>query len=199
MKGKGILAAILAALLCLMTACAAGAEGQPKNTLTIYEGPKTMESSKTASVRVNGYELFVYDVMVNHEHIWDTPMTYFDFSGKVRVEIEMPGLEHPVESAAVLPTAAGIVPETMPSGVMSRLVAGFDVLRSAAMASGVKRWWATCGISSCHGQLRSPMLVPQIAEMPVWTASCQPESSKATSRQRPGAFAKSTPSRGPAG
>ena len=118
MKGKGILAAVLAALLCLAAAFAAGAEGQPKNTLTIYEGPKTMESSKTASVRVNGYELFVYDVMVNHEHIWnantmpsDTPMTYFDFSGKVRVEIEMPGLEHPVESAAVLPTAAGIVPE----------------------------------------------------------------------------------------
>ena len=117
MKGKGILAALLAALLCL-AAFAAGAEGQPKNTLTIYEGPKTMESSKTASVRVNGYELFVYDVMVHHEHIWnantipsDTPMTYFDFSGKVRVEIEMPGLEHPVESAAVLPTAAGIVPE----------------------------------------------------------------------------------------
>ena len=117
MKGKGILAALLAALLCL-AAFAAGAEGQPKNTLTIYEGPKTMESSKTASVRVNGYELLVYDVMVNHEHIWnantipsDTPMTYFDFSGKVRVEIEMPGLEHPVESAAVLPTAAGIVPE----------------------------------------------------------------------------------------
>ena len=118
MKGKGILAAVLAALLCLMTACAAAGEGQPKNTLTIYEGPKTMESSKTASVRVNGYELFVYDVMVNHEHIWnantipsDTPMTYFDFSGKVRVEIEMPGLGHPVESAAVLPTAAEIVPE----------------------------------------------------------------------------------------
>ena len=117
MKGKGILAALLAALLCL-AAFAAGAEGQPKNTLTIYEGPKTMESSKTASVRANGYELFVYDVMVNHEHIWnantipsDTPMTYFDFSGKVRVEIEMPGLEHPVESAAVLPTAAGLVPE----------------------------------------------------------------------------------------
>ena len=94
MKGKGILAALLAALLCL-AAFAAGAEGQPKNTLTIYEGPKTMESSKTASVRVNGYELFVYDVMVNHEHIWnantqpsDTPVTYFDFSGTVEIDIE---------------------------------------------------------------------------------------------------------------
>ena len=90
MKGKGILAAVLAALLCLAAACVAGAEGQPKNTLTIYEGPKTMESSKTATVRVNGYELFVYDVMVNHEHIWNantqpttTPMAYFDFEGEV--------------------------------------------------------------------------------------------------------------------
>ena len=130
MKGKGILAAVLAAALCLVLACAAAAEGQPKNTLTIYEGPKTMESSKTASVRVNGYELFVYDVMVNHEHIWnantipsDTPMTYFDFSGKVRVEIEMPGLGHPVESAAVLPTAAGIVPE-VESGVVRFEITG---------------------------------------------------------------------------
>ena len=114
MKKTGFLIAILAAALCLMIATAAAAEGQ----LTIYEGPRTMESSQTASVRVNGYDLFVYDVMVNHEHIWNantipssTPMTYFDFRGKVRIEVEMPGLEHPVESAAVLPTAAGIVPE----------------------------------------------------------------------------------------
>ena len=119
MKRKGLLAAVLAAVLCLVLASAAAdGSGGPKNTLPIYEGPKTMESSRTASVRVNGYELFVYDVMVNHEHIWNantqptyTPMAYFDFSGIVGVEIEMPGLEHPVESAAVLPSAAGIVPE----------------------------------------------------------------------------------------
>ena len=114
MRKRGFLIVLLAAALCLVLASAAAAEGQ----LTIYEGPRTMESSRTASVRVNGYDLFVYDVMVNHEHIWNantipssTPMTYFDFRGKVRIEVEMPGLEQPVESAAVLPTAAGIVPE----------------------------------------------------------------------------------------
>ncbi|MCL1820685.1 MAG: glycosyl hydrolase family 28 protein [Oscillospiraceae bacterium] len=93
------------------------AEGPPSK-LTLYEGPKTMTSSKTASIFANGNELFVYDVMVNHEHIWnantipsDTPMTYFDFEGKVTVEIEMPGLGKAVESAAVLPSSHGIVPE----------------------------------------------------------------------------------------
>ena len=115
MKKRGFLIAILAAALCLLVlASTAAAEGQ----LTIYEGPRTMESSRTASVRVNGYDLFVYDVMVNHEHIWNantipsfTPMTYFDFRGQVRIEVKIPGLEHPVESAVVLPTAAGIVPK----------------------------------------------------------------------------------------
>lgn len=118
MKRTGILLAVLAAILCLGFASAAAAEEQAKNRITLYEGPKTMESSRTASVRVNGYELFVYDVMVNHEHIWNantlpssTPMTYFDFSGKARIEVRMPGLENDVESAVVLPGAAGIIPE----------------------------------------------------------------------------------------
>ena len=85
--------------------------------LTLYEGPKTMQSSRTASVSANGYDLFVYDVMVNHEHIWNantqpttTPMTYFDFEGAVRIEIRMPGLEREVESAEVLPSSWGITP-----------------------------------------------------------------------------------------
>ena len=119
MKRFGTLLLILAAVLCVAGASVAVSEtAQQKNLLTIYEGPKTMESSRTASVRVNGYELFVYDVMVNHEHIWNantqpssTPMTYFDFSGKVGIEIRMPGLEQTVESAEVLPAAAGIIPE----------------------------------------------------------------------------------------
>ena len=95
---------------------AVDAEGQ--TLLTIYEGPKTMTSSSTARITANGHELFIYDVMVNHEHIWnantvptDTPVTYFDFEGKVAIDIEMPGLPKPVESAAVLPSACGIVPE----------------------------------------------------------------------------------------
>ena len=97
---------------------AAAASATPETVLTLYEGPKTMTSSKTARITANGHELFVYDVMVNHEHIWnantqpsDTPMTYFDFSGAVDLVIEMPGLSKPVESAQVLPASWGIVPE----------------------------------------------------------------------------------------
>lgn len=85
--------------------------------LTIYEGPKTMTGSETAKITANGQELFVYDVMVNHQHIWsddvlpsDTPMTYFDFEGEVTIDIQMPGLKDVVESAVVLPTSCGIEP-----------------------------------------------------------------------------------------
>ena len=116
---------VLAAVLFAAGISAAVSEAaQRKNLLTIYEGPKTMESSRTASVSVNGYELFVYDVMVNHEHIWNantqpsrTPMAYFDFRGEVAVEIRMPGLEREVESAEVLPGSAGIVPEVQDGAV----------------------------------------------------------------------------------
>lgn len=122
----GILSVLLLALAVYMLA-APGAprlarpqtgEAEGQTLLTLYEGPKTMTSSEMAHITANGHELFVYDVMVNHEHIWnantqpsDTPMTYFDFSGEVAIDIEMPGLNKPVESAAVLPTACGIVPE----------------------------------------------------------------------------------------
>lgn len=90
-------------------------EGQ--TLLTLYEGPKTMTTSGNAIITANDQPLFVYDVMVNHQHIWsddvlpsDTPMTYFDFSGTVTIDIEMPGLKEPVESAVVLPAALGIQP-----------------------------------------------------------------------------------------
>ncbi|MCL2810773.1 MAG: discoidin domain-containing protein [Clostridia bacterium] len=95
--------------------CTASAENMP--ILVLYEGPTTMTSSQTASIWVDGNELFVYDVMVNHEHIWnantipsDTPMAYFDVEGQVKIEIEMPGLNKDIESAAVLPTSHGIIP-----------------------------------------------------------------------------------------
>ncbi len=102
----------------LTAACALpGIAEQQPTLLTIYQGPKTMTGSQTASVSVNGYDLFVYDVMVNHEHIWNantqpttTPMTYFDFEGRADISIRMPGLEKAVESAKVLPEAAGIAP-----------------------------------------------------------------------------------------
>ena len=118
----------LALALLMAAACLPAAAEENPTLLTIYEGPKTMTSSQTASVTVNGYDLFVYDVMVNHEHIWNantqparTPMTYFDFEGKVRLEITMPGLEKPVESAKVLPSASGIEP-TVKDGVVSFVI-----------------------------------------------------------------------------
>ena len=119
MKRKRFMLLTALVIGCLAVLTLAGAEtAQDKTLLTVYEGPKTMTSSQTASVRVNGYDLFVYDVMVNHEHIWNantqpttTPMTYFDFSGRALVEITMPGLPQAVESAEVLPTACGITPQ----------------------------------------------------------------------------------------
>lgn len=110
---------LMLVLMLLLTAwmMPATAEANP-TLLTLYEGPKTMTTSATAKVTANGNDLFVYDVMVNHEHIWNantqpttTPMTYFDFEGKVRIEVEMPGLTDKVESAAVIPQSWGITPE----------------------------------------------------------------------------------------
>ncbi len=89
-----------------------------KTMLKLYEGPKTMKTSENAKITVNGHELFVYDVMVNHKHIWDadtipsdTPVTYFDFEGEAEISISVPGLTKPVESAVVLPQSSGIVPD----------------------------------------------------------------------------------------
>ena len=107
---------LLALLLAAALAGPAGAEAAPTR-LTLYDGPKTMSTSEIASVSVNGYDLFVYDVMVNHEHIWNantqpttTPMAYFDFEGTAVVRVRMPGLDKPVESAQVLPLSRGITP-----------------------------------------------------------------------------------------
>ena len=118
-----LLAALM--LICLTAFVPSGMAEPAATHLTIYEGPKTMASSETALVSANGYDLFVYDVMVNHEHIWNantqpvtTPMTYFDFEGKVRISIQMPGLPHPVESAVVQPYSSGIVPQVK-DGVIS--------------------------------------------------------------------------------
>ena len=115
-KGMPLLTACLLILLAVLPSAGA-AQTQPTR-LTLYEGPKTMRSSADARVSVNGYDLFVYDVMVNHEHIWNantqpvtTPMTYFDFEGTARIRVEMPGLPQAVESAVIQPYACGITPE----------------------------------------------------------------------------------------
>ena len=115
-------------LIILMAIPAFGLADQQPTKLTLYEGPKTIRTSGDAVVTVNGYDLFVYDVMVNHEHIWNantlpttTPMTYFDFEGTARIRIEMPGLPQAVESAVVQPYSWGIEPEVK-DGVVSFLI-----------------------------------------------------------------------------
>lgn len=120
-----LLALVLAVLMAAMLHAAA--EENPTQ-LTLYEGPTTMASSQTAQVSANGYQLFVYDVMVNHEHIWNantqpvrTPMTYFDFEGTVQLDICMPGLEKAVESAQVLPRSCGIEPVVKDGTVSFRI------------------------------------------------------------------------------
>ena len=117
MKRTRIVLAATLILACIAFISLSASAESEKTLLTIYEGPKTMASSETATVSVNGYDLFVYDVMVNHEHIWNantqpssTPMAYFDFSGKALIDVRMPGLSQPVDSAEVLPKSWGITP-----------------------------------------------------------------------------------------
>jgi len=101
----------------VITGIITGGPSEDGTTLVLYDGPKTITTSAIATIKVNGQDLFVYDVMVNHEHIWNantkpsnTPMTYFDFEGEVKIEIEMPGLPNAVESAVVMPAYHGITP-----------------------------------------------------------------------------------------
>ena len=63
---------LMLVLMLLLTAWMMPATAEENPTLlTLYEGPKTMTTSATAKVTANGNALFVYDVMVNHEHIWN--------------------------------------------------------------------------------------------------------------------------------
>ena len=71
MKRNRMTVLVVFVLSLLMAAAAFSALAEEPTHLTIYEGPRTMTSSSIASVTANGYDLFVYDVMVNHEHIWN--------------------------------------------------------------------------------------------------------------------------------
>ncbi|MCL2604703.1 MAG: glycosyl hydrolase family 28 protein [Defluviitaleaceae bacterium] len=105
------------AIFMLIRPVPAAAHDPDLPTLILYEGPQTMDTSQSARIWVEGHELFVYDVMVNHEHIWNsntipsrTPMAYFDFEGELLIEIEVPGLAQGINEAKILPSAHGIVP-----------------------------------------------------------------------------------------
>lgn len=89
---------------------------EPK--LVLYDGPKTMKPAEDTKIKVGGHEVFVYDAVVNNTHSWvsngkpplsKTPMTYFDFEGKVKVEITVSHIKE-IKSCTVMPTAYGIKP-----------------------------------------------------------------------------------------
>lgn len=106
--------------------------------LVIYEGPKslkdainedlvaTSENQRDFSlmhcvdtkIKVNGYDLYVYDTNVNHTHQWvnnylppisRTPITYFDFEGTVYVEVQVPDIN--IDSVQISPKQYDIKPK----------------------------------------------------------------------------------------
>lgn len=92
----------------------------PAAKLTLYDGPKTMQTSPDTKISVNGNPLFVYETNVNNTHSWvasgnvaleKTPVSYFDFEGRAVVEISMPNLEGGISSCTVTPASYGIQPE----------------------------------------------------------------------------------------
>lgn len=86
--------------------------------LVLYEGPKTIKPAKDIKIQVGGHDVFIYNTVVNNTHSWvsdgnpslsKTPMTYFDFEGKVKVQIMVSNLKE-IKSCTVIPTAYGIKP-----------------------------------------------------------------------------------------
>lgn len=89
-------------------------------SLILYEGPKPVPASTTASMKVDGHDLFVYDTAVNNTHTWvsnykpslsTAPVTSFDFDGApVTMEITVPD-QTDLGEVVVRPLAKGIVPQ----------------------------------------------------------------------------------------
>lgn len=88
-------------------------------SLVLYEGPKPIAASETASMKVDGHALFVYDTAVNNTHSWDSrydpplssaPVTSFDFDGgAVTMEITVNG-QTELGDVVVRPLSSGITP-----------------------------------------------------------------------------------------
>lgn len=88
-------------------------------SLILYEGPKPLPASTTASMKVDGHALFVYDTAVNNTHSWDNrynpplssaPIASFDFDGgPVTMEITVNDQED-LGGVVVRPLAKGITP-----------------------------------------------------------------------------------------
>ena len=106
--------------------------------LVLYEGPQSLKDAGEDDLRnvseaqrkislmhctdtritVNGYDCYVYDTNVNHTRRWvnnymppvsRTPIAYFDFEGKARIQITVPGRE--VSTVRISPVRYGIEAE----------------------------------------------------------------------------------------
>lgn len=69
-------------------------------------------------VAVNGKDCYVYDTNVNNTHTWmgdympaedRTPITYFDFEGKVKITVTVPNTD--IEYVNIRPLKYNIKPE----------------------------------------------------------------------------------------
>jgi hypothetical protein len=105
--------------------------------LVLYQGPTSLKDateddlkaakeierefallhSTSTSVKVNGYECYVYETNVNHSRSWSadympsqsrTPITYFDFEGMANIEVTLSDMD--LTSVKVSPVSAGIHP-----------------------------------------------------------------------------------------
>lgn len=110
----------------------------PDATVVLYDGPETLEDATSEDleavgesdrdfllkhcvdtvIKVNGQESYVYDTNVNHSRTWysdyeppqsRTPITYFDFAGKVEIEITVPKQE--LEKVTISPLSYEIEPK----------------------------------------------------------------------------------------
>ncbi len=113
-------------------------EALAQSEVILYEGPASLrdateEDLKNASeagrdisllhctdtfVTVNGADCYVYDTNVNHTRQWvgnycppmsRTPITYFDFSGTVEIQVTVPDIE--LENVKISPLSYGIEPQ----------------------------------------------------------------------------------------
>ena len=116
----GLLAAGCLAVMVLALATDIFVRPKAFARLVLYEGPKPIAASETASMRVDGNDLFVYDTAVNNTHTWDSryspslstaQVASFDFAdGQVELEITLPG-EADLGEVTVRPLSYGIQPE----------------------------------------------------------------------------------------
>lgn len=115
-----------------------GFQGKTEQKLVLYNGPATLEDATPEDlaastevgrdirlkhctdtfIKVNGQDCYVYDTNVNHSRSWSsdylpklsrTPVAYFDFEGKVEIEITVPNQS--LETVKISPLSYGIEPK----------------------------------------------------------------------------------------